>query len=544
MNSEEIRERFLKFFEARGHKVRPSSSLVPSDPSVLLTTAGMQQFKEYYLKPEAADQDFGGRSVVSIQKCFRTSDIDEVGDERHLTFFEMLGNFSFGGYFKDQAIKLAYEFITKELGIKIDYVTIFEGDPPVGGRVGKDEESRKIWQSLGVTEIRECGRADNFWGPTGSEGPCGPTSEIYAGGIEIWNLVFNEYYQSADGRLEKLSTPGVDTGMGLERLAMVVQRKSNVFETDLFGELGANRILADHARAIAFLFADGIRPENKGAGYILRRLLRRLLVKIDLEQIKSAVDFVIKKYSGSYPELKSVNIFELIEQESNQFSQTMKLGLKELDKVIKLDGVTAFGISSTLGIPFEVMKDKHPELSRTEFEAEFAKHQTISRAGLEKKFAGGLANHEPKTVKLHTAHHLLLAALQTLFGKQIKQRGSNINEERLRLDFAFDRKLTDEEKKKLEEIVNEKIREDLPVVRREMPKSEAEKLGAEMEFGKKYGDTVSVYSISPSTGSGQAFSLEFCGGPHVSKTGELGHFKILKDEAVAQGVRRIKATLD
>lgn len=531
MTAEELRQKFLKFFEARGHKVVSSSSLVSTDPSVLLTTAGMQQFKEYYLKPEVADQDFGGRNTISIQKCFRTSDIDEVGDERHLTFFEMLGNFSFGGYFKEQTIKLAHEFITKELGIKIDYVTIFIGD----SKVEKDEESRKIWQGLGVTEVRECGRADNFWGPTGNEGPCGPTSEIYAGGVEIWNLVFNEYYQNSDGSLKKLETPGVDTGMGLERLMMVVEGKANIFETDLF-RAEDDRVLADHTRASAFLIADGIRPENKGAGYILRRLLRRLLVKFDLAKIKSVIDFVIAKYGKQYPELGRVNIFEIIEQENNQFGVALKLGLKELVKVDKLDGGLAFKLYETYGLPFEVIKDKHPELSRAEFEQEFAQHQTISRAGLEQKFAGGLADHEPATIKLHTAHHLLLAALQQLFGKEIKQRGSNITQARLRLDFAFDRKLTDGEKKQVEDLINEKIKENLEVVRREMPKSEAEKLGAEMEFGKKYGDTVSVYSISD-------FSLEFCGGPHVSATGELGKFKILKDEAVAQGVRRIKAVL-
>ncbi|MEK7552665.1 MAG: alanine--tRNA ligase-related protein, partial [Patescibacteria group bacterium] len=415
LTSEEIRVKFLQFFAVHEHKIVPSSSLIPSDPSVLLTTAGMQPFKDYYLQPEAAERDFGTRNLTSLQKCFRTSDIDEIGDERHLTFFEMLGNFSFGGYFKDRAIALAHEFITQELGLRIDYVTIFGGDD----RVAQDEESRKFWQQLGIKDIRECGRADNFWGPTGASGPCGPTTEIYVQGIEIWNLVFNEYYSSAEGVLTKLATPGVDTGMGLERLTMVVQGKKNVFDTDLFGEFGHERVLADHARAITFLIAEGVRPDSKGAGYILRRLLRRLLVKFNLEKLKSTTDWMIAKYDERYPELHETNIFGIVELENKQFGAALKLGLKELEKVGPPDERTAFKLYETYGLPFEVMKDRYPNLQRTEFDREFARHQEVSRVGTEQKFAGGLADHEPQTIKLHTAHHLLLAALQQILGKEI-----------------------------------------------------------------------------------------------------------------------------
>ncbi|MBI4136043.1 MAG: alanine--tRNA ligase [Candidatus Vogelbacteria bacterium] len=541
MESKKIRQKFLDFFAKRGHKIVPSASLVPTDPSVLFTTAGMQPFKPYYADPAAARRDFGVRNLASIQKCFRTSDIDEVGDESHLTFFEMLGNFSFGGYGKKEAIEYAHEFITEDLGLEVDYVTVFEG----GDGIEKDEESEKIWRGLGLTDIRFSGRADNFWGPTGSEGPCGPTTEIYVNGVEIWNLVFNEYYCQPGGQLERLPTFGVDTGMGLERLAMVTQSKPNIFATDLFEQFKDERVLADHARAIAFLSADGIRPENKGAGYIWRRLFRRLLARFDLEKIKLAIDWMVEKYSGIYPELRAVNIFEIIAREQKQFAVALDLGLKELTKVGKIDAVGAFKLYETYGLPYEVIKDQRPDLSRDEFEKEFERHQEVSRAGLTKKFAGGLADHEPATIKLHTAHHLLLAALQSVLGKNIKQRGSNINQTRLRLDFSFDRKLTEEEKRQVEDLVNEKIRENLAVIRREMPRAEAEKIGAEMEFGGKYGETVSVYFIGdPSTSSGQTFSLEFCAGPHVARTGELGRFRIIKEEPIAAGLRRIKAVLE
>ena len=558
MTAEEIRQKFLAFFEQRGHKIVPSASLIPTDPSVLLTTAGMQPFKDYYLNPAAAEKDFGGVNVASVQKCFRTSDLDEVGDETHLTFFEMLGNFSFGGYFKQRAIELAHEFITHELGLKIDYVTIFAGDDSPAGGIPKDEESKKIWQKLGLTDIRAGGRTDNFWGPTGTAGPCGPTTEIYVHGVEVWNLVFNEYYCRPNGQFEKLSTPGVDTGMGLERLTMIVQKKNNLFETDLFTPLleavalpdqtendpeRTKRIVADHYRAIVFLIADGVRPSNKGAGYVLRRLLRRLIA-ISRADHPELINLVLDHYQARYEELKKNHdlIVKVVTDEYLRFSIALNRGLEELKKLDKVDAKTAFQLYETYGLPFEAIKDRRPELTRADFEKEMARHQQVSRAGLAKKFAGGLADHEPATIRLHTAHHLLLAALQQVFGKQLKQRGSNINQERLRLDFTFDRKLTVEETPAVEKIVNEKIAADRPVIRKEMPRAEAETLGAEKEFGQKYGETVAVYFIEDE--NGKMFSAEFCGGPHATRTGELGRFKIIKDEAVAAGIRRIKATLD
>ncbi|MFH1170012.1 MAG: alanine--tRNA ligase-related protein [Candidatus Vogelbacteria bacterium] len=555
MESKEIRQRFLDFFVKRGHKIVPSSSLIPTDPSVLLTTAGMQQFKLYYTGVADPIRDFGSKNVVSIQKSFRTSDIDEVGDDSHLTFFEMLGNFSFGGYGKEEAIKLAYEFITQELELTISYVTVF-GGLEISSVVPKDEESRKIWEVLGIKDVREEGMADVFWGPTGSSGPCGPTTEIYCKNsqgkdVEIWNIVFNEYFcfgtreQLLNApetiKLKELDIKGIDTGVGFERLVMIAQKKANIFDTDLFASLisristtivdeRAQRIIADHTRAISFLIVDGVRPSNKGAGYVLRRLIRRVIAYDD---------------QTFYPELGAPEIIEVFNEEKTKYSEALRNGLRELEKLSVVETTTAFKLYESYGLPFEVIKDRYPNLSRAEFEKEFERHQEVSRAGITGKFTGGLADHEPKTIKLHTAHHLLLASLQQILGKQVKQRGSNINQERLRLDFSFDRKLTDEEKKRVENLVNQKIAEDLPVTKKEMSKAEAEKLGAEMEFGQKYGESVSVYFIgNPSTSSGQAFSLEFCGGPHVAHTGELGRFKILKDEPVAQGIRRIKAVLE
>ncbi|HEY4476450.1 MAG TPA: alanine--tRNA ligase-related protein [Candidatus Paceibacterota bacterium] len=562
MDSSKIRQRFLDFFIKHRHVAVPSSSLIPTDPSVLLTTAGMQQFKPYYTDVANPMQDFGSKNAVSIQKSFRTSDIDEVGDDSHLTFFEMLGNFSFGGYFKEEAIKLAHEFITQELGLEISFVTIFGGlETPL--TIPKDEESKKIWQALGIKDIREEGMADVFWGPTGTAGPCGPTTEIYCRNardqeVEIWNIVFNQFFFSGmreellsgtNKKLESLSTPGVDTGMGLERLAMIAQKKTNLFETDLFAPIinllptrlskSARRIVADHLRAISFLISDGVTPSNKGVGYVLRRLLRRVIVyACDATPL---VNEIVNSYQVFYPGLNKQKILEIYNEEKTKCSEALNNGLRELKKMPAVDTITAFKLYESYGLPFEVIKDCYPDLSREEFEKEFTKHQEISRVGSERKFSGGLVDHELLTIRLHTAHHLLLAALQQMFGKQVKQRGSNINQERLRLDFSFNRQLTNEEKEKIENLVNQKITENLLVTRQEMKKVEAEKLGAEMEFGQKYGETVSVYFIGG--GADDAFSIEFCGGPHVVSTSELGKFKITKEEAVSQGVRRIKAVL-
>jgi alanyl-tRNA synthetase len=547
MESNEIRDKFLKFFESRGHKIIPSSSLVPeNDPSVLFTTAGMQQFKPYYTAPDNALKDFGTKNTTSSQKCIRTGDIEEVGDSTHLTFFEMLGNFSFGGYGREEAITYGYDFITKELGLKISYVTIYKGE----GVVPKDEASKEIWSKLDPNlEIREDG-ADVFWGPTGDSGPCGPTTEIYCKNaegkdVEIWNIVFNEYFcdgsreklDKGEATLKKLDVLGIDTGMGLERLAATVQNKRSVYETDLFNgeETKESRIVADHIKAALFMISDGAKPGNTGRGYVLRRLIRRA-VRFSESPLSNEIARIKKIYEGVY----DLDDKGEIEKEENKFRETLKHGLKEFEK-----GTDPFVLATTYGFPIELTeelaKEKGIKIDREEFDKKMTEHQKLSQTASAGMFKGGLANHEPKTIKLHTAHHLLLAALQHIVDPKIKQRGSNITEERLRIDFLCDHKLTEEEKQKVEDWVNDKIKQELNVVRREMPLEEAEKIGAEMEFGAKYPSVVSLYFIEDKNGN--PISKEFCGGPHVSNTRELGQFKIQKEEAVAAGIRRIKAVL-
>ena len=550
MSSAELRKKFLEFFEKQGHKIVPSSSLIPDDPSVLLTVAGMQQFKKYYTDPALAPAP----NIASIQKCFRTSDIDEVGDESHLTFFEMLGNFSFGGYFKKEAIEYAKEFL-ESIGLKIEYVSVFAGDD----KTPFDKESYEVWQKLGIKDIRKASREDNFWGPTGTEGPCGPTTEIYINGVEIWNIVFNEYYCKADGTLEKLKTPGVDTGMGLERLAMVSQNKKNIFETDLFNALmrqaseedvRKKRIIADHIRAIAFLISDGVQPSNKEQGYVLRRLMRRVIsYGADVYELLKVVadDKNYKHYKLDFEKL-----VEIYNDENNNFAKALRLGLKELEKleleVEKIDAKKAFDLYQNFGLPFEIIKDKVKNLKREDFDKESEKHQEISRAGVEKKFGGhGLlldtgelkaANEEElkKVTRLHTATHLLQAALRKVLGDAVEQRGSDITAERTRFDFTFGRKLTPAELKKVEDLVNEAISRALEVTMEEIDFEEAKKSGALHFFREKYPPRVKVWTAGD-------FSREVCGGPHVKNTREVGKFVILKEEAVAAGVRRIRATV-
>ena len=545
MQSDEIRSRFLKFFEKRGHKVIPSSSLVPGDPTVLFTTAGMQQFKPYYTAPDNAIRDFGTKNTTSSQKCVRTVDIDEVGDSTHLTFFEMLGNFSFGGYGRKEAITYAHEFITKELGLEISYVTFYKGE----GVVPRDEASRDIWAGLGVKEIREDG-PDVFWGPTGDSGPCGPTTEIYcknAAGqdVEIWNIVFNEYFcegsreklDKGEAKLKKLDVLGIDTGMGLERLLATVQKKKNVYETDVFDNEATKeeRIVADHIKTSLFMITDGVLPANTGRGYILRRLIRRA-VRFSKQPLAKQIEKVKKVYKNVYV----LDDKGEISKEENKFRQTLEHGLKEMEK-----GTDPFVLFTTYGFPIELTlelaKEKGKKIDLEDFNKKMVEHQKLSQTSSAGMFKGGLANHNEKTVRLHTAHHLLLAGLQAIVDKNINQRGSNITEERLRIDFLCDHKLTDEEKKRTEDWVNDKIKSGLNVVRKEMPLMEAQMLGAEMEFGAKYPETVSVYFIEDKDSN--PISKEFCGGPHISNTKELGQFKIQKEEAVAQGIRRIKAVL-
>jgi len=547
MDSQKIREEFLKFFEKRGHKIVPSSSLLPSDLSVLFTTAGMQQFKPYFL----GEKSPYGNKVTSCQKCFRTSDIEEVGDESHLTFFEMLGNFSFNEYGKEEAIKLAKEFLDS-INIKIDYVTVFAGDKDVP----RDEESVKVWNEFGFFEksgnLRFAGKEDNFWGPTGEEGPCGPTTEIYSQGIEIWNIVFNQFYCHRDKSLAKLETFGVDTGMGLERLAKVSQNVKTVFDTDLFSPIlkdipgndeKARRIIADHVKAAVFLISEGILPSNVERGYILRRILRRAIrygnvLGLAKHNLIALAGKVVEVYRDVYPELKSseADILIAVQREEEKFEKTLDEGLKQLGK-----GLDAFELYTTYGFPIELTlelaEEKGVKIDVEEFNKKFKEHQEISRAGAEKKFKGGLADQGEKTVKYHTASHLLLAALRQILGPEIYQKGSNITAERLRFDFNYPQKLSEEQIGKIENLVNQKIKEDIAVETLEMPKSEALKI-AKISFDPaKYGEIVKVYKIGD-------FSIELCGGPHIQRTGDLGHFKITKEESSGAGIRRIRAALE
>ena len=562
MESNELRKKFLEFFEKRGHKIVPSSSLIPTDPSVLFTTAGMQQFKPYYL----GEKSPYGKNVASCQKCFRTSDIDEVGDERHLTFFEMLGNFSFGGYFKKEAINFAFDFLFKELKLPLKRATftIFGGDE----KVPEDKESFEIWMEIGIgkEKIKKGDRKDNFWGPTGIEGPCGPTTEIHIDGTEIWNLVFNEFYQDRDGKLTHLKQKGVDTGMGLERLAMIFQKKSSVFETDLFlpifKALNLNekkreaRIIVDHLKGASFLISEGILPSNIERGYVLRRLLRRVILyskilNLKKDEIFLAIFQIAKIYQSVYPEIfsKKEEIQTVIEKESEKFEKTLKEGLKILEKEIKklkeknekyLPSKLVFNLYQSFGFPFELVKEIAQKeeilVSEKEFKKEFQRHQEISRKGAEKKFGGIGLTPSYEAVKLHTATHLLHAALRKILGEKVKQMGSDISTERLRFDFSFDRKLTEDELKKVEDLVNQKIEEGLEVKREEMSLKEALESGALAFFKEKYPERVSVYSIGD-------FSKEICAGPHVKNTSELGKFKIVKEESAGRGIRRIRAIL-
>jgi alanyl-tRNA synthetase len=579
MKHQEIRDKFLTYFKSKGHAIVPSSSLLPTDPSVLFTTAGMQQFKPYYTGEADATKDFGSLNTASIQKSMRTSDIEEVGDHSHLTFFEMLGNFSFGGYWKQEAIAYAHEFITKELGLEISYVTIFKGSDVVP----KDEESRSIWQALGIQDIREEGMDDVFWGPTGSNGPCGPTTEIYCRNsegkdIEVWNIVFNEFYcdvsrdelLAGKATLKPLGTRGIDTGMGLERLAMIAQKRESLFETDLFEPLiqilpgdtplRVQRIMADHARSTAFLISDGVVPSNKEQGYVLRRLMRRLIVHahtsgIEIEAIKDMLNAIVQHYGPYYPNLNPILIMQEFDKENSKFEKTFKNGLRELEKLSEIDSASAFRLFESFGLPYEVIKEmggeKAKHLTHRGFDEEFKKHQERSRAGAEKKFgghglkegetAGGDAEETKKKTRLHTATHIVVAALEKVLGEPLKQAGADINVERLRFDFAFPRKVTPEELQKAEEIANKAVADDLEVWNEELPLEEAFASGAHGAFAHKYPPRVKVYTIGKKE---NYFSREICGGPHVTHTAEVGRIKITKEESASGGNRRVRATIE
>jgi len=570
----------LEFFKARGHAILPSASLVPeNDPTTLFTGSGMQPLIPYLL----GEDHPSGKRIANSQKCFRSMDIEEVGDNRHTTYFEMLGNWSLGDYFKKEQLPWFFEFLTKEVGIPKEklWVTCYEGNEK--NNIPKDTESAEIWKSLGIPEdrIRFYG-SKNWWTRSGTPEampagePGGPDSEVFyefvdiphdpkfgaechpncdcGRFLEIGNSVFMQYIKKEDGSFGMLPKQNVDFGGGLERIAAASIDNPDVFAIDAFTPIikkleqlsgkkydddkRSFRIVAEHVRAAGQLIADGVSPSNVERGYVVRRLIRRAVRYCD----------VLGLSPGS---LSQVTDVPEISKEEERFRKTLVHGLKEFER-----GVDPFILFTTYGFPFELTKElteeKGIKIDEAGFKQAMEKHQSLSRAGSEQKFKGGLADTSEKTTRLHTAHHLLLKALQMVLGLQVKQRGSNITQERLRIDFSHGEKMTKEQIAAVEKIVNQKIKEDLPVVRTEMALAEAEKLGAEHEFGAKYPERVSVYSVGPLD---SAFSIEFCGGPHAGSTGELagavgpdGHrrdsFKILKEEAVAQGIRRIKAVLE
>lgn len=637
MTVSDVRSRYLKFFQEREHVVIPSAPIVPgNDSTTLFTSSGMQPLVPYLLGQPHPD----GVRLVNSQTSFRAEDIEEVGDNRHTTFFEMLGNWSLGDYFKQEQLPWLFEFLTnKEVGLGFDpeklYVTVFDGDAEAG--MERDSESVDIWKRLfeekgidaelvriGTEEegyakgmqggrVFSYGSKKNWWSRSGVPSnmpagePGGPDSEIFydfgtphdpAWGanchvncdcgrfIEIANSVFMQYVKNSDGTFSELPKKNVDFGGGLERLTFAAIGSPDVFDIDVFAsartvleersgkKYGESesitksfRVVLDHVRAASFMLADDVLPSNTEAGYILRRLIRRAIRHADLLGIEEASLADVAKgfsevYKDAYPELasKADVIRNELEKEESKFRRTLKQGMREFEKLARngdLSGHNAFVLFSSYGFPVEITeelaKEKGIHVDLDAFRAEMEEHQARSRTASEGRFKGGLADHSEVTVRYHTSHHLLLAALKQILGDTVHQRGSNITQERVRLDFSFDRKLTPEELAEAERIVNEKIHEALPVFGTSMPKEEAEKLGAEREFGVKYGDQVTVYSMGPKDATaenpkfGESFSLEFCGGPHVSNTKELADggksFKIIKEESVAAGIRRIKAVL-
>jgi len=566
---DELVKKFIEFFKSKGHKEIPNSSLVPeNDPTVLFTTAGMHPLVPFLLGQKHAS----GKRLCNVQRCIRTGDIEEVGDDFHLTFFEMLGNWSLGDYWKKEAINWSYEFLTKELGISLDkfFVTCFEGDKDAP----KDEESSKIWKSLGIkdSKIKFLSKKDNWWGPAGNTGPCGPDTEMFFEGCEIWNDVFMQYVKDEKGEYNLAKQKNVDTGMGVERVLAVLNNKNSVFETELFvpiihkiEELSSKkkltenkfaRIIADHIRASVFIISEEVKPSNVERGYVLRRLIRRAIrsgreLGINENFTANLAEIIIQTSAGSYPDLskrKNIILTEL-DQEENRFNLTLESGLREFEKMIKnkknISGKDAFLLYQSFGFPIEMTqelaKEKKLEVNIIEYEQEQAKHQSLSRTASAGTFKSGLADNSEATTRLHTAAHMLLASLRQVLGMHVEQRGSNINAERLRFDFNYKEKLTSEQIKEIEKIVNENINKKLDVKREEMSVKEAKAKGAMGIFDEKYGDNVSVYTICNPK---EAISKEICAGPHVTNTSQLGRFKIIKEESSSAGVRRIKAILE
>jgi len=587
INSDKLKTLYLEFFQKKGHEFIPNASLIPeNDPTALFTSAGMHPLVPYLMgQPHPS-----GKRLVNVQKCLRTSDIDEVGDSFHLSFFEMLGNWSLGDYFKEESIRWSYEFLTGKEWLNIDdgklFVSVFAGDE----KAPRDTESARIWEECGIPKDRifYLPRKDNWWGPIGSTGPCGPDTEIFYDTArescgseckpgcscgkynEIWNNVFMEYNRTPDGEYELLEQKNVDTGMGVERTVAVLQGKDNVYEIENFvplvngikelagiegiseNQVRSVRIICDHSRAATFLLAEGIVPLNVEQGYVLRRVIRGAirhgrLLGIEDEFLSELSRITIETYAEDYPYLKSNEDFIVteLEKEYKKFNNTLARGLNRFNRIArkkkKIDGKDAFLLYQSFGFPIEITKELGKENSIfvdvDGFYEEFEKHQKVSRAGADKRFGSGLADTSEATVRLHTATHLLNEALRRVLGKEIIQKGSNITQKRLRFDFNFDRKLTDQEIKDVEEIVNGKINEALPVKRIETTLDEAIRMGSQAVFEGKYEEKVSVYSIGD-------FSMELCSGPHVKNTGQLGRFKIIKEEGISAGVRRIRAVLE
>lgn len=588
MTAQELRNMYVNFFKERGHKEIASASLLPeNDPTVLFTTAGMHPLVPYLL----GEKHPAGKRLTDVQKCVRTEDIDEVGDDTHCTFFEMLGNWSLGDYFKQESISMSFEFLTRYLNIPMERlaVTVFEGDELVPA----DEEAIEIWKSHGLKEeqIYRYGREDNWWGPAGQTGPCGPDTEIFydmgkpkcgpdcgpschcGKYVEIWNNVFMQFNKEADGSFTELAQKNVDTGMGLERVLTIFNGKTNVYDTELFipvmtklNEIMAQegrelsvrdkRIICEHMRTGTFILGDPMKisPSNTEQGYILRRLIRRIIrlfkkADINTNYLCELAEVLIDQYSPVYPELEENRkfILEQLNKEYVLFSKTLDDGLKKANRYLDnvkfgetLDGELAFKLYDTYGFPIEftaeLASERDIQVDMEGFHKKFEEHQEKSRQGAAGKFAGGLADNNEQTARLHTATHLLNGALRTVLGNEVAQRGSNITSERLRFDFSFGRKVTKEELEQVEAIVNEAIQKRIDVILEEMSPEDAYEAGAVGVFSGKYGEIVKVYTIP-------GYSKEICGGPHAKNTGELKSFKIKKEEASSAGVRRIKAVI-
>ena len=581
MDARELKKKFLNFFEERRHAIIPSAPLIPEhDPSTLFISAGMHPLIPFLLGQPHPQ----GKRLANVQKCFRTTDIEDVGDDTHNTFFEMLGNWSLGDYFKKESLTWSYEFITQVLKInpKKIHVTVFAGDEDAP----RDDESAIIWSNLGIPDerIHFLPKEDNFWF-AGDTGPCGPDSEIFVDNdkkscnkdcrpgcgcgkyFEIWNNVFMTYNKTKEGNYDKLEQRNIDTGMGVERTLPVINGKKSVYDTELFISLinavkslakkqglKSVRIIVDHARAATFILGDerGVTPSNVDQGYVLRRLIRRAirharLLGIERGLLQKIAVKVIEMYSEDYPLLASRRNFivQELECEENKFLHTLDKGLKIFDKLMRnkkdVSGKDAFLLFQSYGFPIEMTQEISSErglkVDVIGFKKAYEEHRELSRVGAGKKFKGGLADASEETIKLHTVTHLLAEALRRVLKSEVRQKGSNINAERLRFDFSFDRKVSKEELDKVAGLVNKQIRKGLPVKREEMSFEEARKKGAHAEFGHKYGEKVFVYFIGD-------FSREVCGGPHVKNTKELGKFRIVKEKSIAAGVRRIRAVLE